>query len=97
MSSLIDGKSKKELLSEFDTNYVKPEAKDHQIIKQAILVKCTEDIENSINGLEKSLSNNAKSSQQLATKVFYLNIILAIATIVGTLFAVIKFFCNGSY
>ncbi len=96
MSSLIDGKSKKELLSEFDTYYVKPENKDHQIIKQAILVKCTEDVENSINSLERSLSANAQSSQQLATKVFHLNIILAIATIVGIFFAIIKFFCNGS-
>jgi hypothetical protein len=94
VSSLIDGKSKKELLTEFDENYVKPENKDHQIIKQAILVKCTEDIEHSINSLEKALSENAKSSQSLAIKVFYLNIILAIATIMGTIFAIAQFFCN---
>ena len=57
--------------------------------KMEIFASCLEDLEDSIN-------HNSDSSQKLATKVFWLNVILTIAAIIGTVIAVTGFFkCNS--
>ena len=57
--------------------------------KMEIFASCLEDLEDSIN-------RNSDSSQKLATKVFWLNVILTIATIVGIIVAVAGLFnCNS--
>ena len=94
MTSIINGKDKNELLTDFITDYQPPNKADHEIRKLAVYVRCVEDIENSIGNLEISMNKNAESSNNLAQKVFYLNIILTVATVLGTLFAIIKFFSN---
>jgi Mg2+/citrate symporter len=53
--------------------------------KMEIFTSCLEDLEDSIN-------RNSDSSHKLATKVFWLNVILTIATIAGTVIAVMTFF-----
>lgn len=54
-------------------------------LKLKIFSSCLEDLEDSID-------RNSKSSQSLATKVYYLNWVLVAATVVGTIIAVFKFF-----
>jgi hypothetical protein len=57
-----------------------------------ILVTCVEDLEKGLSNLEASMNNNAQSSDHLATKVFWLNVVLAFATVIGTLIAVYQVF-----
>ncbi len=57
--------------------------------KAGILIRCTEDIEISINGLKEQLAENAKSSDKLSERVFCLNIILTIATVIGAIATVL--------
>jgi hypothetical protein len=41
----------------------------------------------SLNSLEKSMDSNAKSSDKLARKVFWLNVVLTSATVAGSIIA----------
>jgi len=53
-----------------------------------IIVRCTEDIEKAFASLEKSMNKNALSNEHLATKVYWLNIILTVATAVAAIVSV---------
>ncbi|MFH1642785.1 MAG: hypothetical protein ABIC04_07870 [Nanoarchaeota archaeon] len=53
--------------------------------KMEIFATCLENLEDSIN-------NNSDSSQKLANKVFWLNVILTIATVIATIIAVMGYF-----
>ena len=55
--------------------------------KAELLTACVED-------LIKSIDTNSKASHSLATKVFWLNIVLTSATAIGTVFAIFTFFCR---
>ena len=59
--------------------------------KMAIVARCASDIEHSLLSLEKSINNNAKSNDNLARKIFYLNIILVIASCVGVLISYFEY------
>ena len=52
----------------------------------------TEDLERALGNLEKSMNGNASASDKLATKVYWLNVILAVATAVGTVAAIVQLF-----
>jgi len=84
--SYVKGKTKNEILEE-----MKGTAHAHSVVqeqqKMGIIVRCTEDMEASIKSLEASMNNNAKSSDNLARKVYWLNIILTVATVIGTVIA----------
>jgi len=54
--------------------------------KAELFVLCTED-------LIKSIDNNSKTSHSLARKVFWLNIVLTSATVIGAVIAALNFFC----
>ena len=56
--------------------------------KMAIIVRCTEDLEKAISSLEESMNNNAKSSENLAKKIFWLDIVLTAATVIATIVAI---------
>ena len=60
--------------------------------KMAIFVRCSEDLEISLKSLEDSMNSNATSSNNLAEKLMYLNIILMLATVIGTVLATYKLF-----
>ena len=47
-----------------------------------ILVKCTEDIEKSINNLSNQIRESANSNHALSGRIWWLNFILTVATIV---------------
>ena len=89
MPSIIDNKDKFEILKDFVEDYTAPDTSQHQIRKLAIQVRCTEDIEKSIGNLEASINKNAESNDRLARKVFYLNIVLTVATALAAIAALI--------
>jgi len=69
-----------------------PGAPIHEEIKMAIVMRCAEDLQRALASLEASMNENAKSSESLATKVYWLNWVLAGATVLGTLLAVYQIF-----
>ena len=86
--SHVKDKSKNEIL-EAMVGTAMPTSPAHEQQKAGIIVRCTEDIEQSIKSLENQLVKNAEASDRMGTKVFWLNIILAIATLVGALATVV--------
>lgn len=60
--------------------------------KLEVLVACTEDIERAVSKLEQSMTRNAESSQKLATRVAWLNVVLTAATVVGAAAAAMSLF-----
>jgi hypothetical protein len=92
MPSIIDNKDKSVLLTEFIEDYFPPDNKKHQIRKLAIQVRCTEDIVKSFSNLEASINKTAESSEKLSKKVFYLNFILTVATVVAAAATVLALF-----
>lgn len=87
----VKGKSKNDILGEMvDTAQSTSPVREQQ--KMGIVVRCTEDIEAALKSLENSMGRNAESSQGLAKKVYWLNVILATATALGTILALWKFF-----
>lgn len=80
----IDGKSKEELLRSLYTDaQVGSQVFEQQ--RMAIFVRCTEDLQGSI---EKFTQSNEKLSGQL----LWLNIILGVFTVVGTVLTVVSIF-----
>lgn len=90
MNASIEKKSKNQLVEEL-SKLGYPNL-DHEKQKMAILVRCTEDLEESLKSLEDSMNSNANSSNNLADKVMWLNTILTVATVIGTFIAVYKLF-----
>jgi len=86
----IRGKNRKELLSELYGP--DPGSIQHEQIKMAIIVECADALENAFSGLKQSMNRNADSSQQLAEKVLWLNVILTVATVAGVLITGHKLF-----
>ena len=83
MPGYVEGKNKNEILTALlDT--AEPGSRAHEQQRMGIMVRCTEDLEKALGSLEKSMNDNARASDKLATKVFWLNVILAIATAIGT-------------
>jgi Mg2+/citrate symporter len=82
--SKISGKTKNEILEEMDTTAA-PGSRVHEQQKMAIIVRSIEDLEKALSSLEESMNNNAKSNTALSKKVFWLNVILTIATVTGTI------------
>jgi len=91
MPGYVEGKDKNEILTAL-VDTAEPGSRAHEQQKMGIIVRCTEDLEKALGSLEKSMNDNARASDKLATKVFWLNVILAIATAIGTVAAVAQFF-----
>ena len=91
MKGYVEGKSKNELLHGM-VGIAKPLSEIHEQLKMGIVVRCTEDLEKALGSLENSMTNNAKSSDNLAKKVMWLNFILTGATVTGTILAIYKMF-----
>ncbi|EOE6055862.1 hypothetical protein ACVDQD_003764, partial [Vibrio cholerae] len=86
--SHVKDKSKNEIL-EAMVGTAMPTSPAHEQQKAGIIVRCTEDIEKSIKSLENQLVKNADASDRMGEKVFWLNIILAVATLVGAVATVV--------
>jgi len=93
MTGYVQGKNKNQILNEM-VGTAQPGSSVHEQQKMGIVVRATEDIEaamaslgQALAKLESSMVGNAKSSDNLARKVFWLNVILTAATVIGTLIA----------
>ena len=75
------------LLSKMTT----PTSKDYQYSKTALLVYCSRDIEKTMSDLKQSVDSSTSSRDKLSIKLFWLNIIIALATITGVIFGVLKY------
>jgi hypothetical protein len=76
----VKGKTKEELLTALYTDS-QVNSKVHEQQKMAIFVRCTED-------LQQSIGHFTQSSNKLANRILWLNIILGVFTVIGTVLAV---------
>jgi hypothetical protein len=90
MTEYVKGKSKNELLDAL-VNTAEPGSRAHEQQKMGIIVRSVEDLEKSLGLLKDSMNENAKSSTALAKKVFWLNLVLTFATVIGTFLLGIRF------
>lgn len=81
MNDYITGKNKNDILKEMSGPM--PGSVAHEQQKAAIIVRCTEDIEVSLHSLSKELKESSESNEKLSVRVFWLNLILTLATVVG--------------
>jgi len=91
----VKGKDKNEILADVMESGV-PGSINLEQQKMGIIVRSVEDIESSLKSLEVSMNNNAASSESLARKVFWLNVVLTIATAVGTSLVLYQFVIKGA-
>jgi hypothetical protein len=85
MAGYVEGKTKNEILREL-AGTAQPGSTVHEQQKMGIIVRATEDIESALASVEASLvaldasmKSNAQSSDSLARKVYWLNVVLAAA------------------
>ena len=91
MPGYVEGKDKNEILSAL-VGTAEAGSRVHEQQKMGIVVRCTEDLERVLDSLEKSMNQNASASDKLAAKVYWLNVILAIATALGAIATVAQLF-----
>lgn len=91
MPGYVEGKDKNEILREL-VGTAQPGSPVHEQQKMGVVVRCTEDLEKALGSLEKSMNDNASASDKLSAKVYWLNVILAIATAVGTIATIAQLF-----
>jgi len=77
MTGYIEGKDKKQLLSGL-LDVAEVGSRLHEQVKAGILVRCTED-------LERVISEASRESSRLGRKIFWLNVVLSAATVVGAI------------
>jgi hypothetical protein len=86
--SYVKDKNKNQILDEMeDTALVGSLIHEQQ--RAAISVRCTEDIETALAKVETQLKLNSESSDRVGNKLFWLNVVLASATIVAAVATVI--------
>jgi hypothetical protein len=56
--------------------------------------RCVSDLEAALKNLEDSQRKSATASDKLGSRVFWLNVVLTAATVIGTLIAVLTFLCT---
>jgi hypothetical protein len=88
MMSHVLGKDKNEILESL-TKTAQVGSSVHEQQKAAITVRCTEDIEKAFVNLGEQLKINSESSDSVARKIYWLNVILALATVVGAVSTVV--------
>lgn len=75
-----------EMLREIDSNFEQK--------RTAILVSCTEALEQPLLNLVKSIKESSTSSDNLSKRIFFLNIILTSATVIGVIISLFALFNN---
>ncbi|MEW6025692.1 MAG: hypothetical protein AB1599_00145 [Planctomycetota bacterium] len=89
----VKDKDKNQILSELKGTAL-PGSVVHEQQKMAIMIRCTEDIEKTIEGLRKQIELSTKETSSLNRGVFWLTFILAVATVVGAFATVWNVFCK---
>lgn len=91
---LINVKDIQVLLDHLASNLKEPN--NYKYITPIINARIAEKIETSIVDLNKSINEQSESNKSLATKVFWLNIILTTATVILAAVSITKlFYCNS--
>lgn len=95
MPGHVKRKGKNEILAEVMESGV-PDSINHEQQKMGIIVRSVEGIEGALKSLEESMNKNAASSESLARKVSWLNVILTAATVVGAFLGLYYLFIKGA-
>lgn len=86
--SYVEGRNKNQILEDM-VGTARPTSPAHEQQKAAIIVRCTEDIETALKSLEVQIDKNSEASDKVAKKIFWLNVVLALATLVGAVATVV--------
>lgn len=90
LDDLTRGKSKADILSMIGEG-AEPGSPKNEHLVAAITVRCTEDLERALKSLEQSQQQAAVASDKLAGRVYWLNFSIAVATVTGTVIALLTF------
>lgn len=90
----INERKSVENLIEYLSDAGPPGSFAYEKVRLNVLARLVKSLTQSISNLDSSMNANAKSSQLLSKRVFSLNIILTIATVVGAIVAIIALFFN---
>jgi hypothetical protein len=85
----FEGKPIPELLVLLETQEVGTTR--HEQLKMTLIGENTKIVAGSLERLRESFQENAKSNDRLGAKVYWLNVILTVATVVGSVVAVLQF------
>jgi hypothetical protein len=80
----VEGRDKNQLLRGLMSDSLGPGTQVFEQQRMGIFVRCTED-------LESSIERYRKSNDKLSNRILWLNIILGIFTVVGTIIAIHEF------
>jgi hypothetical protein len=80
--AFVKGKDKEQILAELGGTAV-PGTQIHELQKSALMVRCTQDLEKQIVLLTATISDANHQQGRLNKRLFYLNIVLTVATMVG--------------
>ena len=86
--SFVADKSKDEILEEMG-KVAMPGSVVHEQQKAGIIVRSTEDIEDALFELGEKLDRSASSSDKMSERIYWLNVILAAATVVAAIATVV--------
>ncbi len=85
----IKGRDKNQILGDL-IDIGQPGSEVHEQQKMAIIVRCTEDLEKAVDRLRESLAQSASSADKLSNRVFWLNVVITLATVAGVVVAILK-------
>jgi hypothetical protein len=88
-SNPFEGKPLPELLMLLETQEVGTVR--HEQLKATLVWENTKIVSGSLEHLRKSFESNAESNDRLGSKVFWLNVVLTVATVVATVIAVLQY------
>lgn len=80
----IKNKTKEEILADLKGT-AEPGSIVYEQQKMAIIVRCVQDLEKSLKSLEESIIKSSESTNNLSNRLFWLEVFLVIATIVGAI------------
>lgn len=90
---IIEKGDKDHTLSQIaDAGYATKENLVREQLQSALLVQCTKDLEKSIGKISASLDAAASASDRLGRRVFVLDVVLGILTLIGLYFTISSFF-----
>jgi len=97
----FDNKDKEQILKDAGSQGVVYKADNtgggieaHEYEKLAITVKCTQDLEKSIDKLVGQIKDSTESSDRLSRKIYFLDWILVFATVILALCTVLSLFAT---
>jgi hypothetical protein len=86
--SYVAEKNKNEIL-EAMAGTAQPGSAIHEQQKSAILVRCTEDIEDAFQELGSQLTESVIATEKMSNRIYWLNVVLAIASLTGAIATVV--------